>query len=143
MSNLFATPLGFTGIVALRTLLRNDPPLSVVAIDRQPGSGGVWRGHIPAYSTLQDLKIEYEVHGVKFPKALPERRAPRDEIVEFCDTYVKEFSLNDFILWKHDVKQVTMIKPMLFQIDIRPAKDQQPEMALTKTIFARSVVVCT
>ena len=34
------------GMVSLRNLLRNDPPLSVIAIDRQDRPGGIWAGHM-------------------------------------------------------------------------------------------------
>ena len=127
------------GIVSLRTLLRDDPPLNVLAVERQSTPGGIWTGHIPAYSTLQDLKIEYEVHGVRFPNAEPQRRAPRDEVKDWCEKYTKEFGLYDHILWEHDVVKVEQVKPMLFKVQIQPL----PKGDDVRTVFSRSVVVCT
>ncbi|KAK5447956.1 hypothetical protein LTS15_009455 [Exophiala xenobiotica] len=133
---------GPSGMVALRVLLRDDPPLSVMAIDRQKGPGGIWTGHIPAYSTLQDLKCEYQVHGVKFPQQEPPRRAPRDQVAEFCEAYHNEFGLKEHVLWQHDVTSVEMVKPMLHKVKVEPFVDGLTE-AVTTTIFTRSVLVCT
>lgn len=130
------------GMVCLRTLLRDDPPLSVMAIDRQGKPGGIWTGHIPAYSTLQDLKIEYQVHGVKFPQAEPPRRAPRDQITEFCEAYYDEFGLQEHVLWKHDVTRVEMIRPMLYKVTVE-AYSVEAEKHCPRTIYVRSVLVCT
>lgn len=126
-------------MVCLRNLLRNNPPLAVVAVERQNIPGGIWTGHIPPYSTLQDLKIEYEVHGVKFPEEEPERRAPRDQVAAFCDAYVAEFKLREHVLWQHEVTSVEMIKPMLHRAIVRPVKGAE---GITTTIFTRSVLVC-
>jgi cation diffusion facilitator CzcD-associated flavoprotein CzcO len=129
-------------MVCLRNLLRNDPPLSVFAVERQAIPGGIWTGHIPAYSTLQDLKIEYEVHGVKFPQKEPQRRAPRDQIAEWCEAYVQEFALHDHILWQHDVVSVEMVKPMLHRVVIKPFVGDL-EKPINVTVFTRAVLVCT
>ncbi|KAL6249203.1 hypothetical protein RBB50_004266 [Rhinocladiella similis] len=132
--------MGPSGMVCLRNLLRNNPPLAVVAVERQNIPGGIWTGHIPPYSTLQDLKIEYEVHGVKFPEEEPERRAPRDQVAAFCDAYVAEFKLREHVLWQHEVTSVEMIKPMLHRAIVRPVKGAE---GITTTIFTRSVLVCS
>jgi cation diffusion facilitator CzcD-associated flavoprotein CzcO len=129
-------------MVALRVLLRDDPPLSVLAIDRQEGPGGIWTGHIPAYSTLQDLKCEYQVHGVKFPQAEPQRRAPRDQVAEFCEAYHTEFGLKEHVLWQHDVTSVEMVKPMLHKVKVEPFVEGLAE-PVTTTIYTKSVLVCT
>lgn len=130
------------GMVCLRNLLKNDPPLVVFAVERQAVPGGIWTGHIPAYSTLQDLKIEYEVHGVKFPQEEPKRRAPRDQVAEFCEVYIEEFNLRRHILWQHDVVSVEMVKPMLHRVVIKPFVEglQTP---ITSTVYTRSALVCT
>ena len=129
-------------MVALRNLLRDDPPLSVIAVDRQKTPGGIWTGHIPAYSTLQDLKIEYQVHGVKFPQPKPARRAPRDQVAEFCRAYHDEFGLGEHVLWQHEVIHVEMVKPMLHKVEIKPCSEALTRSA-SFTVFTRSVLVCT
>ncbi|KAJ5689988.1 hypothetical protein N7462_004380 [Penicillium macrosclerotiorum] len=133
---------GPSGMVCLRNLLRDDPPLAVMAVDRQAIPGGIWNGHIPAYSTLQDLVCEYECHGVRFPRREPARRASRDQIAEFCHAYFKEFDLKDHVLWQHDVAKVEMVKPMLHQVTLRPFVDGL-ESPVSQTIYTRSVLVCT
>lgn len=131
-----------SGMVALRTLLRDDPPLSVFAVERQERPGGIWTGHIPAYSTLQDLKVEYQVHGVKFPQEEPPRRAPRDQVADFCDAYVEEFGLREHVLWQHDVSAVEMVKPMLHKVTIKPFTGHVAH-PMDLVVFTRSVLVCT
>ncbi|GLI74337.1 hypothetical protein PoHVEF18_002574 [Penicillium ochrochloron] len=112
------------------------------SVERQSVPGGIWTGHIPEYSTLQDLVCEYEVHGVKFPRREPQRRATRDQVAEFCDAYFNEFDLHDHVIWEHDVAHVEMVKPMLHKVDIRPiikGNDATP----VQTVYTRSVLVCT
>ncbi|KAJ5287792.1 hypothetical protein N7478_003478 [Penicillium angulare] len=133
---------GPSGMVSLRNLLRDEPPLSVLAIERQEGPGGIWTGHIPEYSTLQDLVCEYECHGVKFPRREPQRRASRDQVAEFCEAYFKEFHLHEHVLWQHDVAHVEMVKPMLHKVDLRPFVEGL-EKPVSRTVYTRSVLVCT
>jgi hypothetical protein len=129
-------------MVSLRNLLRDDPPLSVLAVERQAVPGGIWTGHIPEYSTLQDLVVEYECHGVKFPRREPQRRASRDQVAEFCEAYFEEFHLKQHVLWQHDITHVEMIKPMLHKVDLRPMVEGL-EKSVSRTIYTRSVLVCT
>lgn len=129
-------------MVSLRNLLRDDPPLSVLAVERQAVPGGIWTGHIPEYSTLQDLVVEYECHGVKFPRREPQRRASRDQVAEFCEAYFQEFHLKQHVLWQHDVTHVEMVKPMLHKVDLSPLVEGL-EKSVSRTVYTRSVLVCT
>ena len=129
-------------MVSLRNLLRDEPPLSVLAVERQAGPGGIWTGHIPKYSTLQDLVCEYECHGVKFPRREPQRRASRDQVAEFCEAYFQEFKLKEHVLWQHDVAHVEMVKPMLHKVELRPFVEGL-EKPVSRTVYTRSVLVCT
>jgi hypothetical protein len=129
-------------MVCLRNLLRDQPPLSAIIVERQAVPGGIWTGHIPEYSTLQDLICEYEVHGVKFPRREPQRRAKRDQVAEFCDAYFTEFDLHDHVIWEHDVAHVEMVKPMLHKVVIRPF-GKEIAAGSSQTVYTRSVLVCT
>lgn len=128
-------------MVALRNLLRDDPPLTVMAVERQATPGGLWNELIPEYSTLQDLKVEYEVHGVKFPQQTPARRAPKIHVSEFCAAYVKEFGLAEHVLWQHDVTSVEMVREMLHRVVIQPFVEGL-ENPVSITVYTRSVLVC-
>ncbi|KAJ5544296.1 hypothetical protein N7513_007107 [Penicillium frequentans] len=133
---------GPSGMVSLRNLLRDDPPLSVLAVERQAVPGGIWTGHIPEYSTLQDLVVEYECHGVKFPRREPQRRASRDQVAEFCEAYFQEFHLKQHVLWQHNVTHVEMVKPMLHKVDLSPLVEGL-EKSVSRTVYTRSVLLCT
>ena len=70
------------------------------------------------------------------------RRAPRDQVAEWCEAYFYEFGLHSHVLWQHEVANVTTVKPMLHKVTINTWVDQV-RTEVTMTVFTRSVLVCT
>ena len=107
---------GPAGVVTLRNLLKDR--LKAIAIERQSGVGGLWIDHTPAYSSLQVLRADWALHGVKCgDNHTDQRRFTRDEVCNWVETYVDVQGIRDYIYVNTEVVEVTPIKKELFQVE--------------------------
>jgi cation diffusion facilitator CzcD-associated flavoprotein CzcO len=138
---------GPAGVVSLRNLLRAQ--LNAIAIERQPGVGGLWLNHTPDYSSLQVLRKDWGIHGVECGSDdADQRRFLRKHVLQWVEQYVAHFNLMDRILLNREVVTIKFIRPMLFLVEISEVEKcgylggGRRIEETTMRIYARSVLFC-
>jgi hypothetical protein len=139
---------GPVGVVSLRNLLKVH--LNAISVERQSAVGGLWIDHTPAYSSLQVLRADWALHGVKCGiDDTDQRRFLRDDVRVWVDEYVDAQHLRDKIFLNMEVVKVTPLKPMLFVVDLCSVEKcgylgggrRVPDS--TVAIYCRAVLVCS
>ncbi|KAJ3084956.1 hypothetical protein HK102_000451 [Quaeritorhiza haematococci] len=129
---------GPSGIVTLRNMLMDGRLPNVLLIERNDRTGGLWISHAPAYSSLQVLKQDWELHGVKVDDTEPERRASRDSIRVWCEKYVKIHKLQDHMEFSVECTNLEQLQGDLWRASLKNLSTGKEWNVTT-----RSVCVCT